>query len=139
MTSSLEIRTEPDWLVEVRQMRSELIAATEEIKKNQKDSIQELESKIEDLKKDNKKHLDEISEKLQSIEELISKISKSNEEAGKSKDDSTVSKNVNLLKNTTNMASEKQIKLKHVFKNINKPEENFPKFSGVEDHFNVNW
>ncbi|CAO4367309.1 unnamed protein product [Caenorhabditis nigoni] len=137
--TSVEIRADPDLLAEIQKMRADLITATEEIKKNQKDSIQELESKIVDIKKENKKNLDKITEKLQSIESLVPKISKSNEESGKSKNDSTGSKNVTLLKTTTSVASEKRIKLKHVFKNINKLREIGLDFSEVEDHFNVNW
>ncbi|PIC48883.1 hypothetical protein B9Z55_007698 [Caenorhabditis nigoni] len=106
-----------DLLEEIQEMRAELIAATEEVKKNQKDTLQELESKIEDIKK-------VMSEKLQSIEALNSKMSSDIPQ----KSD-----------NTTNGASEKKFKLKHVFENVSEFEENVKNISGKENHFNVNW
>ncbi|PIC48581.1 hypothetical protein B9Z55_007498 [Caenorhabditis nigoni] len=106
-----------DLLGEIQKMRTELIAATEEIKKHQKHSLQELESKIEDVKKENKKNLDEISEKLQSIE------------------------NSEKSDNTTSFfpISEKIFKLKHVFKTVNEFQENVFNVGGEEDHYNVKW
>ncbi|PIC48865.1 hypothetical protein B9Z55_007688 [Caenorhabditis nigoni] len=97
-----------DLLGVYQKMRSELI---EEMKKNQEEMLQKLESKIEDIDKDNKK----------SLEKLTSKLSKSNESPEKS--DSSV----------------KRFKLKHIFYNVNAFRKNVFYFSEWENHFNVKW
>ncbi|PIC48872.1 hypothetical protein B9Z55_007693 [Caenorhabditis nigoni] len=111
---NLGIRTEPDLSLDIQRMRSELIETTKEMKKNQKEMLQRLESKFEN----NKNSLDEISDRLQSFGAFIPKIIKSNGNPGK---------------------SEKKFKLKHVFKNVNEFKENEQNFSEKEEHFNANW
>ncbi|PIC47436.1 hypothetical protein B9Z55_006799 [Caenorhabditis nigoni] len=97
----------------------------------------------EEINKDNQQKFDELSERLKSIEASISKIQKSNEETQKPKDDSkkeSINESLVPTDNTTNglSESEKRFKLKHVFKNVNKFEDDKQNFSEWEDHFNVN-
>ncbi|PIC48899.1 hypothetical protein B9Z55_007707 [Caenorhabditis nigoni] len=104
-------------LVEIKKLRSELIATTEENRKKQDEMLQKFESKMEDMKKG-------VSEKLQSIEALTS-----NDKPEKS--DST--------RNVASSKPVKQFKLKHVFEDSNKFQENVSNFSLDEDHDKVNW
>ncbi|CAO4367331.1 unnamed protein product [Caenorhabditis nigoni] len=93
-------------------------------------------AETEEIKKDNKQKFDEVSERLQSIESVISKISKSIDDSKKEPtDESTVPTN-----NKTNMASEseKRFTLKHVFENVKKFKKGLQNFSEMEEHFNVN-
>ncbi|CAO4367316.1 unnamed protein product [Caenorhabditis nigoni] len=118
-------------LVEIQKMRSELIAATEGMKKNQEEMLRKLESKTEGKIENMKK---EMSENLQAMGALTStKVLKSNDDLEKS--------DVNVGQNTTNVIkkSEKSFKLEHVFESVEKLEENKSKFSGEEDHHNAKW
>ncbi|PIC48913.1 hypothetical protein B9Z55_007713 [Caenorhabditis nigoni] len=112
-------------LVEIQKLRSELIATNEENKRNQKEAVKELESKMENIKKDNKNNLNELSEKLQSIESMTSQIFKTNVNPEKS--------------DVSSLKSVKQLRLKHVFTDATNFVENANNLSEKEDHYNVNW
>ncbi|CAO4367322.1 unnamed protein product [Caenorhabditis nigoni] len=128
-TVRIETTSNAALLMEIQKLRSELIAITDKIEKNQKDAHQELESKVEEIKKDNKKNLDELSERLQPTEVKTSKMVKSDNNSEKSN-------------NTTDVASSKsvkQLKLKYVFTNATNFAENVNYYSGKENHDNVKW
>ncbi|PIC48931.1 hypothetical protein B9Z55_007723 [Caenorhabditis nigoni] len=151
---SIGNRTEPEdtaetSILEVAQKsRSELIAVTEDIKKNQEEMLHKIEckyeEKIEKMKRDYKEKLDEQSNKLQLIEESISKLVILGEAAQKSKDDPTkepISELTVSINNTTNVASKtlKRFQLKHIFKGVSNFKEMEFSNSKHEDHYNVKW
>ncbi|PIC48878.1 hypothetical protein B9Z55_007696 [Caenorhabditis nigoni] len=90
-------------------------------------SIQFLVERAEKVNKENQQKFDQLSDRLQSIEASISKLSKFNVDARKSKDDAR-----------KEPITEKSFKLKHVF-NVNRFMNGMHSFSESEDHFNVKW
>ncbi|PIC47631.1 hypothetical protein B9Z55_006919 [Caenorhabditis nigoni] len=154
---SIGNRTEPentaktsnvDILLVAQQTRSELIAITEDIKKNQEAMLQKIESmienKIEIIKKVYDQKFDEKSKKLLLIEESISKLLKLSEAVQKSKDDSKkkqISEPTVSINNITTMASKtaKSFQLKHVFKDVSNFKEMKINYTKFEDHYNVKW
>ncbi|CAO4367336.1 unnamed protein product [Caenorhabditis nigoni] len=151
---SIGNRTEPEDTTETsilgvtQKPRSELIAVTEDIKKNQEEMLQKIESmienKIEKIKKVSDQKFDEQANKLQSIEESISKLVVLGEAAQKSSDDSAkepISEPTVSMNNTTNVASKtvKRFQLKHIFKGVSNFKEMEFSNSKHEDHYNVKW
>ncbi|PIC48890.1 hypothetical protein B9Z55_007702 [Caenorhabditis nigoni] len=75
--------------------------------------------------------IDELSDRLKSIEESISKLSKSN-------DDSEIDESAPTT-NLTIPESKKKSKLQHVFRNVSNFENGVHYFSEWQDYFNVKW
>ncbi|PIC48896.1 hypothetical protein B9Z55_007705 [Caenorhabditis nigoni] len=139
----------------------------------------------EEIKKDNKQNLEEITDRLQSMEASISKLLQLNETAQKSKDDSKkepineyteqirhrheqrfnalsdklqsieasiqkskdvsekdpIDQSIVPINNTTNVASKtvKRFRLKHVFKDAANLMMDQLNYSEYENHYNVKW
>ncbi|CAO4380857.1 unnamed protein product [Caenorhabditis nigoni] len=86
-----------------------------------------------------KRKFDEMSEQLRSMEESISKISKSETSGGLKQEETEKSINSNVTPNQEKMPAESQkyFVLKHVFTNVAEFKERKAYYSEDEEHFNV--
>ncbi|CAO4367318.1 unnamed protein product [Caenorhabditis nigoni] len=105
-----------------KELESELMPENEQV-------LQKVDSKI------NQQMFDELSDRLKSIEESISKLSKSNDDPEKG----DTAKSTTPTTNLTIPEFKKKSKLQHVFRNVSNFEQGVHYFSEWEDYFNVKW
>ncbi|PIC33341.1 hypothetical protein B9Z55_013357 [Caenorhabditis nigoni] len=124
-------RTLPEKMVYKRQAKPKKDPKTDSL--SEKDEMlanlkEVAAAETEKIENSHKRKFDEISEKLQSIEETVSKISKSNDDEKK-------------INNSSNNKpkSAKKFALKNVFKNVGNFKEGEWASSKREEHFNVKW
>ncbi|CAO4366146.1 unnamed protein product [Caenorhabditis nigoni] len=129
-------------------LQIDLLLENQKLRTEKNEIFKQIEFKIDAITEkltEHRQKFNELSDRFQSVENLVSKISKTDEDDEPKENSKQADKTPEKLPNTidsdvpkqTNPVSEKRFVLKHVFKNVESFVEGEFNYSDFENHFNV--